>query len=124
MAELIDGKQLANLMQEQMKEEVAQLKERGITPGLVVLLVGEDTASQVYVRNKDRAAAKIGIHSKVERYPETITEAELLAEIQRYNEDPAFHGRCGWLSSLEFRSAFCWEANQDSLYSLWHHEDV
>lgn len=92
VAKLIDGKQLANLMQEQMKEEVAQLKERGITPGLVVLLVGEDTASQVYVRNKDRAAAKIGIHSKVERYPDTITEAELLAEIQRYNEDPAFHG--------------------------------
>lgn len=92
MAELIDGKKLANLMQEQMKNEVAELKQRGIVPGLVVLLVGDNSASQVYVRNKDRVAAKIGIHSKVERYPADITEAELLAEIQRYNEDPLFHG--------------------------------
>lgn len=88
----IDGKQLANLLQEQMKEEVALLKEGGLTPGLVVLLVGEDSASQVYVRNKDLAAARIGIVSKVERYPETITEAELLAEINKYNADPQFHG--------------------------------
>ncbi|WP_424685434.1 bifunctional methylenetetrahydrofolate dehydrogenase/methenyltetrahydrofolate cyclohydrolase [Enterococcus sp.] len=88
----IDGKQLANLLQEQMKEEVALLKESGLTPGLVVLLVGEDSASQVYVRNKDLAAARIGIVSKVERYPETITEAELLAEIDKYNADPQFHG--------------------------------
>lgn len=88
----IDGKQLANLLQEQMKEEVALLKESGLTPGLVVLLVGEDSASQVYVRNKDLAAARIGIVSKVERYPETITEAELLAEINKYNADPQFHG--------------------------------
>lgn len=88
----IDGKQLANLLQEQMKEEVELLKESGLTPGLVVLLVGEDSASQVYVRNKDLAAARIGIVSKVERYPETITEAELLAEINKYNADPQFHG--------------------------------
>lgn len=88
----IDGKQLANLLQEQMKEEVALLKESGLTPGLVVLLVGEDSASQVYVRNKDLAAARIGIVSKVERHPETITEAELLAEIDKYNADPQFHG--------------------------------
>lgn len=88
----IDGKQLAKLLQEQMKEEVALLKESGLTPGLVVLLVGEDSASQVYVRNKDLAAARIGIVSKVERYPETITEAELLAEIDKYNTDPQFHG--------------------------------
>lgn len=92
MAELIDGKHLANVMQEQMKEEVSLMKEQGITPGLVVLLVGDNPASQVYVRNKDRAAAKIGILSKIERYPADITEAELLAEIQRYNENPLFHG--------------------------------
>lgn len=92
MGELIDGKKLAALMQEQMKEEVSLLKEEGLTPGLVVLLVGENQASQVYVRNKDLAAERIGIRSKVERYPATITEAELLAEIDKYNHDPLFHG--------------------------------
>ncbi len=92
VGELIDGKKLAALMQEQMKEEVSLLKEEGLTPGLVVLLVGENQASQVYVRNKDLAAERIGIRSKVERYPATITEAELLAEIDKYNHDPLFHG--------------------------------
>lgn len=92
MGELIDGKKLAALMQEQMKEEVSLLKEEGLTPGLVVLLVGENQASQVYVRNKDLAAERIGIRSTVERYPESITEEELLAEINRYNNDPLFHG--------------------------------
>ena len=92
MGKLIDGKKLAALMQEQMKEEVSLLKEEGLTPGLVVLLVGENQASQVYVRNKDLAAERIGIRSTVERYPESITEEELLAEINRYNNDPLFHG--------------------------------
>lgn len=63
-----------------------------MTPGLVVLLVGEDKASQTYVKNKELAAAKIGINSRVARYPESITEAELLAEIEQFNNDDAFHG--------------------------------
>ena len=67
-------------------------KEQGVTPGLVVLLVGEDKASQTYVKNKELAAAKIGINSRVARYPESITEAELLAEIEQFNNDDAFHG--------------------------------
>ena len=58
--------------------------------GLVVLLVGENPASQIYVRNKERVAKEIGIHSSVERYPETISENELLAEIEKYNQDPRF----------------------------------
>lgn len=59
---------------------------------MVVLLVGENPASQVYVRNKERSAKSIGIHSKVERYPSTISEETLLAEIEKYNQDPNFHG--------------------------------
>ncbi|MGO2698396.1 MAG: bifunctional methylenetetrahydrofolate dehydrogenase/methenyltetrahydrofolate cyclohydrolase, partial [Enterococcus faecalis] len=71
---------------------VEKMTQQGIQPGLVVLLVGENPASQTYVRNKERAAAKIGILSKVEKLPETISEEELLAEIDKYNQDSRFHG--------------------------------
>lgn len=92
MAELISGKNLGQKMQAQMKEEVDRLHAKGIYPGLVVLLVGDNPASQVYVRNKEAAAGRVGIHSKVERYKAEITEEALLAEIAKYNNDPAFHG--------------------------------
>ncbi|MDT2959618.1 bifunctional methylenetetrahydrofolate dehydrogenase/methenyltetrahydrofolate cyclohydrolase [Enterococcus casseliflavus] len=92
MGTLINGKELAEKMQAAFLSEAATLKEQGVTPGLVVLLVGEDKASQTYVKNKELAAAKIGINSRVARYPESITEAELLAEIEQFNNDDAFHG--------------------------------
>ncbi|WP_265455406.1 bifunctional methylenetetrahydrofolate dehydrogenase/methenyltetrahydrofolate cyclohydrolase [Enterococcus sp. HY326] len=92
MATIIDGKELAQKMQSEIATEVENLKEKGLQPGLVVLLVGEDSASQVYVRNKERAAEKIGIFSRVERLPETISEADLLTKIAAYNQDPLFHG--------------------------------
>ncbi|MCA5012432.1 MULTISPECIES: bifunctional methylenetetrahydrofolate dehydrogenase/methenyltetrahydrofolate cyclohydrolase [unclassified Enterococcus] len=92
MGELINGRELADKMQAQIKEEVTELEKKGIKPGLVVLLVGENPASQTYVKNKDLAAAKIGIRSKIERLPETISETELLDVIERYNQDPEFHG--------------------------------
>ena len=92
METLINGKELAEKMQEEIRLEVAELVKEGLQPGLVVLLVGENPASQTYVKNKELSAQRIGMHSKVERYPDTITEAELLAEIEKYNQDPAFHG--------------------------------
>ncbi|MBO0473116.1 bifunctional protein FolD [Enterococcus sp. DIV0840] len=92
MGELINGRELADKMQAQIKEEVQELEKEGIRPGLVVLLVGENQASQTYVKNKDIAAAKIGIRSKIERLPETISETELLAVIEQYNQDPDYHG--------------------------------
>ncbi|MDT2836180.1 bifunctional methylenetetrahydrofolate dehydrogenase/methenyltetrahydrofolate cyclohydrolase [Enterococcus durans] len=92
MAELINGKELAEKMQAEIAIKVNELKEKDIHPGLVVLLVGENPASQVYVRNKERSAKMIGIYSKVERYAQTISEADLLAEIEKYNQDPRFHG--------------------------------
>lgn len=88
----IDGKELAEKMQEEMKTEVQELIATGVTPGLVVLLVGEDPASRTYVKNKELAATRLGLHSEVSRYEATITEEELLAEIERYNQDEAFHG--------------------------------
>ena len=92
MAELNNGKELAEKMQAEIAIKVNELKEKDIHPGLVVLLVGENPASQVYVRNKERSAKTIGIYSKVERYVQTISEADLLAEIEKYNQDPRFHG--------------------------------
>lgn len=92
MAELINGKELAEKMQAEIAIKVSELKTKSISPGLVVLLVGENPASQVYVRNKERSAKSIGIHSKVERYPSTISEETLLAEIEKYNQNPNFHG--------------------------------
>ena len=89
---IMSGKTLADEMTIQMQEDVNKLKEQGLTPGLVVLLVGEDPASQTYVRNKEKRAKALGLHSLIKRYPSTITEEELLNEVQRYNEDASFHG--------------------------------
>lgn len=89
----MDGKALAEKMQGQLAEKTAVLKEKtGVEPGLVVILVGDNPASQVYVRNKERSALAAGFRSEVIRLPETITQAELLAVIERYNQDMAWHG--------------------------------
>lgn len=92
MAQLIKGKELAERMQLELAAEVKELEKEQVRPGLVVLLVGEDPASQTYVKNKELAAQRIGIRSKVERYPSDISEAALLAEIEKYNQDEDYHG--------------------------------
>lgn len=92
MSTVINGRELADQMQAEIQKDVEKMTQQGIQPGLVVLLVGENPASQTYVRNKERAAARIGILSKVEKLPETISEEELLAEIDKYNQDSRFHG--------------------------------
>ncbi|EHI74013.1 bifunctional 5,10-methylene-tetrahydrofolate dehydrogenase [Streptococcus criceti] len=92
-AKIIDGKALAKKIQSQLTEKVAQLKsEHGIVPGLVVILVGDDPASQVYVRNKERSALAAGFTSKTIRLSDSISQEELLAIIEKYNQDPAYHG--------------------------------
>ena len=92
-ATIIDGKALALKMRGQLKERVEKLKAtRGITPGLSVILVGEDPASQVYVRNKERGCEEVGIASTVYRLPEQTTQAELLELIDRLNADGTVHG--------------------------------
>ncbi|NQJ68256.1 bifunctional methylenetetrahydrofolate dehydrogenase/methenyltetrahydrofolate cyclohydrolase [Streptococcus suis] len=90
---VIDGKALAVKMQAALAEKTARLKaEEGLVPGLVVILVGEDPASQVYVRNKERSALAAGFKSEVVRVPASISEEELLELIERYNQDDAWHG--------------------------------
>lgn len=93
MAQIIDGKALAQKMQKKLAEKVARLKaEKGIVPGLVVILVGENPASQVYVRNKERSALAAGFKSQVVRLPESTSQEELLDLIAIYNADTSFHG--------------------------------
>ncbi|HEX1155100.1 TPA: bifunctional methylenetetrahydrofolate dehydrogenase/methenyltetrahydrofolate cyclohydrolase, partial [Streptococcus pneumoniae] len=93
MTQIIDGKALAVKLQGQLAEKTAKLKEEtALVPGLVVILVGDNPASQVYVRNKERSALAAGSRSEVVRVPETITQEELLDLIAKYNQDPAWHG--------------------------------
>ncbi|MBC7325289.1 MAG: bifunctional methylenetetrahydrofolate dehydrogenase/methenyltetrahydrofolate cyclohydrolase FolD [Moorella sp. (in: Bacteria)] len=91
-AQILDGKQIAAEVREEVKQEVAKLKEQGITPGLAVILVGENPASQVYVRNKHRACEEVGIYSVVHRLPAATTQAELLDLIEQLNNDSRIHG--------------------------------
>ena len=93
MANIIDGKALAEKLQAKLAEKTAKLKsETGQEPGLVVILVGDNPASQVYVRNKERSALAAGFRSEVVRLPESTSQEELLALIAKYNHDPAWHG--------------------------------
>lgn len=89
MGNKISGRKLADEMQLAMAAEVSAMT---VKPGLVVIIVGENKASQTYVRNKERTAEKIGINSKIERLPETTTEEDLLSLIAQYNQDEQFHG--------------------------------
>ena len=91
-AQIIDGKAFAAKVREQVAAEVAALKAKGITPGLAVVLVGEDPASQVYVRNKGEQTLAAGMHSVTHRLAEETSEADLLALVARLNADPAIHG--------------------------------
>ncbi len=89
---IMSGKDLAAEMNKEMQVMVDKLRSKGVTPGLAVLLVGEDPASQTYVRNKEKRAKSLGFYSVVERYSEEISEKEILKEIKRFNQDDAIHG--------------------------------
>ena len=91
-AQLIDGNALSRQLRTDVAARAAALKARGVTPGLAVILVGEDQASAVYVRNKVKACAETGIHSVFEKYDTTLSEVELLARIEALNGDPSIHG--------------------------------
>jgi methylenetetrahydrofolate dehydrogenase (NADP+)/methenyltetrahydrofolate cyclohydrolase len=92
-ATIIDGKAFAASLRERLAAEVATLKaEHGLTPGLAVVLVGEDPASQVYVRNKGEQTRAAGMYSETHRLAADVTEAELFGLIDQLNSDPAIHG--------------------------------
>jgi methylenetetrahydrofolate dehydrogenase (NADP+)/methenyltetrahydrofolate cyclohydrolase len=89
---IIDGVALAASIREDVAKRAAALTAAGMRPGLAVILVGSDPASQVYVRNKVAACEKAGLHSVLEQYPATMSQQELLTRIQALNADPAIHG--------------------------------
>jgi methylenetetrahydrofolate dehydrogenase (NADP+)/methenyltetrahydrofolate cyclohydrolase len=91
-AQIIDGKQVAADMRTELKEEVAKLKEKGIVPGIGVILVGEDPASKSYVTAKERTCEELGIYSDDNRLPEETTQQELLALVEKMNKDPKING--------------------------------
>lgn len=91
-AQLIDGKALSLLLRNDVRQCVATLKSQGITPGLAVVLVGDNPASEVYVRNKVKACEDTGMHSVLERHGADLSQAALLARIEALNQDPTIHG--------------------------------
>jgi methylenetetrahydrofolate dehydrogenase (NADP+)/methenyltetrahydrofolate cyclohydrolase len=91
-AKLIDGNALAKNIRAEVAQRTAALKQKGITPGLAVILVGEDPASQVYVKHKVNDSREAGLNSVLERYPATFDEGQLLARIRALNADPSIHG--------------------------------
>jgi len=91
-AQLIDGNALSQQLRADVARRAAELKARGITPGLAVILVGDNPASQVYVRNKVKACNDVGFHSVLEKYDASLSEADLLTRIDTLNRDAAIHG--------------------------------
>ena len=91
-ANIIDGKQIAADMRAELKEAVRALRAEGIVPGLGVILVGDDPASQSYVSAKEKACSDLGMFSDDNRLPADTTQAELIDMVERMNADPAIHG--------------------------------
>lgn len=89
---LIDGKSIAQKINAESRAATAELRAKGITPGLAVVLVGDDPASRAYVRSKDKMCLELGMHSVKHELPATTTQDELIAVVQQLNADPAIHG--------------------------------
>jgi methylenetetrahydrofolate dehydrogenase (NADP+)/methenyltetrahydrofolate cyclohydrolase len=92
MPNWIDGRAIAENVYVDLRGEIAALKSKGVTPGLAVVLVGDDPASRAYVRSKDKMSRELGLHSVKLELPESTTQADLLARVEELNRDPAIHG--------------------------------
>ena len=91
-ATLMDGIAVSKAIRVQWQQRVEKLKARGVTPGLAVILVGDNPASQVYVRNKVKACGEVGLHSEVHQFPANVPQETVLAKIEELNRDPNIHG--------------------------------
>ena len=92
MAKLIDGRAIAEKVYVDLRAEIADLKAKGVTPGLAVILVGDNPASRAYVRSKDKMCRELGLHSIKFELPASTTQAELVARVQELNRDSSIHG--------------------------------
>jgi methylenetetrahydrofolate dehydrogenase (NADP+)/methenyltetrahydrofolate cyclohydrolase len=91
-ATLIDGVAVSKAIRAQLQQRVEALKARGVAPGLAVILVGDNPASQVYVRNKVKACGEVGVYSEVHQFPLNVPQEAVLAKIEALNRDPKIHG--------------------------------
>src|SRR5436309_6989966 len=92
MARLIDGRAIAEKVYVDLRREIAELKTKGVTPGLAVVLVGDDPASRAYVRSKDKMCRELGLHSLKLELPAATTQTELLNRVEQLNADASIHG--------------------------------
>src|SRR5438876_9305529 len=92
MAKLIDGRVIAEKVYVDLRREIAELKEKDVTPGLAVVLVGDDPASRAYVRSKGKMCRELGLHSLKSELPASTTQTELLNRVEELNADSAIHG--------------------------------
>src|SRR2546421_3395861 len=92
MGNLIDGRAIADKVYVDLRTQIAELKSKGIIPGLAVVLVGEDPASRAYVRSKDKMSRELGLHSVKLELPASTSQNELLAHVEELNRDPSIHG--------------------------------
>ncbi|MFB7639276.1 bifunctional methylenetetrahydrofolate dehydrogenase/methenyltetrahydrofolate cyclohydrolase FolD [Peribacillus butanolivorans] len=91
-AQIINGKEIAEAVRQEISKEVQQLREKNIVPGLAVILVGDNQASQTYVRNKQKACEDLGMHSVLIKKPADLTQEELIQNIDELNQDDSIHG--------------------------------
>ena len=91
-AQIINGKEIAASVRQEIRKEVEELKEKGFVPGLAVILVGDNQASQTYVRNKEKACLDLGMHSVLIKKPATLSQEELIENINELNQDDSIHG--------------------------------
>src|SRR5437773_11830639 len=92
MAKLIDGRAIADKIYVDLRRDIAEAKSRGLTPGLAVILVGDNPASRTYVRSKDKMCRELGLYSVKLELPASTTHRELLARVEELNRDSAIHG--------------------------------
>jgi methylenetetrahydrofolate dehydrogenase (NADP+) / methenyltetrahydrofolate cyclohydrolase len=92
MPNLIDGRAIAEKIYVDLRREIEELKTKGVTPGLAVVLVGDNPASRTYVRSKDKMSRDLGLHSVKLELPASTTQSELLAQVEELNRDPSVHG--------------------------------
>src|SRR5215212_3419508 len=92
MAKLIEGRAIAEKVYAELRGEIPELKSRGVTPGLAVVLVGDNPASRAYVRSKDKMCRELGLHSVKLELPADTTQEDLLDQVEKLNADPAIHG--------------------------------
>src|SRR5438045_5425472 len=92
MPNLIDGRTIAEKVYVDLRKQIAELRSKGVTPGIAVVLVGDDPASRAYVRSKDKMSRELGLHSVKLELPEATSQAELLVRVDELNRDPAIHG--------------------------------